>query len=862
MHRLTVALILSCLFFITNGSFCQSPKARLLDKVEIIRDRWGINHIYAQNEHDLFYAQGYCAAQDRLFQLEMWRRQATGTVAELLGPAEIKRDQGARLFRFRVANRAELDAELNHYHPRGAIIVRAFVEGINAYITEIRKTPEKLPFEFKVLKTEPGLWTPEIVISRHQGLLSNVRDELNNGRLVHLLGADKLRELQWFHPKMADAEPDLTLRVPGEQLMQPILELYDAFRLPLKFTSPPSPLSFTRRGGDAKGDLINSDKSPSHRGNFPNPSPPLLHKERGVGGEVEVEDWFDTEKTMVGSNNWIIDGRHSVSGYPMLANDPHRAQSAPSLRYWVHLHAPGGAASGGPSHGWNVVGAGEPTLPGVSIGHNDHGAWGLTIFETDNEDLYVYEINPKNPNQYKYGPTGRQGRWETMRVVRETIPVKGSEPVTVELKYTRHGPVTFEDAKNNRAYAVRAGWLERGCSPYLASLRMNQARNWTEFRQACTQSRIPGENMIWADRKGNIGWQAVGLSPIRPSSAGRAWTGLVPVPGDGRFEWGGYLPIEKLPHKVNPPEGFVVTANNNLTPADFPNRNRNAGAGVGWVWAGPSRAHRIEEVLTNGQRKTLTDFTRLQTDYLALPARRLVPLLEPLVAEDTQTEQASSLLRKWNFQLEPGSVAASIYVAWETQLRQTLYQAMVPESARPYLRSLPTKRVLDWLSSPIILVSGTNGQPARLMDRDSLLLTCLTRAVADLTKRLGPDPDEWQYGQRANKHITITHPLSALVSEEQRKRINLGPIPRGGYAETVNNTGNNLNQEHGASFRIVVDTEDWDRTLGINSPGQSGNPDSPHYRDLFELWGQNTYFPVYFSRDKVKAVAEGTQILK
>jgi penicillin G amidase len=818
MRRLTVALILSCLFFIINCSFCQSPKTRLIDKVEIIRDRWGINHIYAQNEHDLFYAQGYCAAQDRLFQLEMWRRQATGTVAELLGPAEIKRDQGARLFRFRVANRAALDAELNHYHPRGATIVRAFVEGINAYITKIKKTPEKLPFEFKVLKTEPGLWTPEIVISRHQGLLSNVRDELNNGRLVHLLGADKLRELQWFHPKTNDAEPDLTLRVPGEQLMQPILELYDAFRLPLKFK----------------------------------PEQDLLR-----ASATEVENWFDTEKTMVGSNNWIIDGRHSVSGYPMLANDPHRAQSTPSLRYWVHLHGAG----------WNVVGAGEPTLPGVSVGHNEHGAWGLTIFETDNEDLYVYEINPKNPNQYKYGPTGRQSRWETMRVIRETIPVKGSEPVTVELKYTRHGPVTFEDAKNGRAYAVRAGWLERGCSPYLASLRMNQARNWTEFRQACIQSRIPGENMIWADRKGNIGWQAVGLSPIRPTSAGRPWTGLVPIPGDGRFEWGGYLPIEKLPHKVNPPEGYVVTANNNLIepapadrsnrPTDFPNRSA-----IGWVWSGPSRAHRIEEVLTNGQRKTLTDFTRLQTDYLALPARRLVPLLEPLVAEDTPTEQASSLLRKWNFQLEPGSVAASIYVAWETQLRQALYQVMVPESAQPYLRSLPTKRVLDWLTSPVILVSGSQGQPTRLMDRDSLLLTCLTRAVTDLTKRLGPDLDEWQYGQRTNKHITLTHPLSALVSEEQRKRINLGPIPRGGYAETVNNTGNSLNQEHGASFRIVVDTEDWDRTLGINSPGQSGDPDNPHYRDLFELWGQNGYFPVYFSREKVKAVAETVQILK
>ena len=814
-------LIFSCLFFLSHQACSQKdsgpshggPSHTGLQKpVEVIRDRWGVNHIYAQNEHDLFYAQGYSAAQDRLFQLEMWRRQATGTVAELLGSQELMRDQGARLFRFQATGKAALDAELNHYHPHGAAIVRAFVAGINAYITEIKRTPEKLPFEFKILKTEPGLWTPDIVISRHQGLLSNVRDELDNGRLVHLIGADKLRQLRWFHPRsdaLAEnaAEPDLTLRVDGEQLMQPILDLYEAFRLPLTFDLPDGRL-----------------RAETH------PSPKA------------VAEWFDTEQQMVGSNNWVIDGRHSVSGYPMLANDPHRAQSAPSLRYWVHLHAPN----------WNVVGAGEPTLPGISVGHNEYGAWGLTIFETDNEDLYVYETNPKNPNQYKY-----RGRWETMRIINETISVKGADPVTVELKYTRHGPVTFEDTRNHRAYAVRAGWLERGCAPYLASLRMNQAQNWTQFRQACSFSRIPGENMIWAAKKGSIGWQAVGISPIRPSSPGKNWTGLVPMPGDGRFEWAGYLPVEKLPNKVNPPEGYVVTANNNLTPPGFPNRNA-----IGWVWAGPSRAHRIEEVLANGQRKTLQDFTRLQTDYLAIPARSLVPLLEPLVAEESNIEQASSYLRKWNYQLEPGSVAASIYVVWETALRQALYGVMVPKSARSYLLSLPTKRVLDWLALPIIVVPGQAGQPTHTLNRDSLLLTCLTRAVGDLTTRLGPDMNDWQYGQRANKHITLTHPLSALVSEEQRKRINLGPLPRGGYAETVNNTGNKLNQEHGASFRIVVDTEDWDKTLGINSPGQSGDPDSPHYRDLFELWGQNGYFPVYFSKEKVKAVAEKTTILK
>ncbi|AUD07474.1 penicillin acylase family protein [Spirosoma pollinicola] len=762
----------------------------LQQPVEIIRDRWGVNHIYAKNEHDLFFAQGYSAAQDRLFQLEIWRRQATGTVAELLGPQEVKRDIGTRLFRFKPnATPAEINKELLHYHPHGPQIVGAFVAGINAYITSILKTPEKLPFEFRVLDTKPGLWTPEVVISRHQGLMYNVREELNYGRLVKLIGADKLRELQWFHPKTKATEPDLTLHVNGDELFQPILELYEAFRLPLKF------------GGQA----VKADED-----------------------EASVNRSFDADKQYIGSNNWVISGAKSASGYPMLANDPHRSQSTPSLRYWVHLNAPN----------WNVVGAGEPTLPGVSIGHNDYGAWGLTIFETDNEDLYVYETNPANPNQYRYKGNGAAYHWETMKIRTETIPVKGWKPVTATLKYTRHGPVVFEDAQHHKAYAIRTGGLEIGSAPYLASLRMNQARNWAEFRQACLYSRVPGENMIWSDRTGTIGWQAVGLSPIRKN-----FTGLVPVPGDGRFEWSGFLPIDKLPSKLNPPEGYVATANNNLTAISYPYRNA-----VGWTWASPSRAHRIEEVLNDGTRKTLVDFMALQSDYLSIPARTLVPLLQNLASPKDRTEQALSYLRRWDYKLINTSVAASIYVAWEGQLKQAVYQEMVPKTAQPYFKSLPTKRVYDALLIPT---------PAR----DSLLLVCLDQAVAELTTRLGSDMDEWLYGQRKNKHITLTHPLSNLVDKAMRKKINLGPVARGGYAETVNATTNDLNQTAGASFRILVDTEDWDKTLGINTPGQSGDPESSHYGDLFPIWAENSYFPVFFTKDKIKTVAEGTTVL-
>jgi len=784
--------IFVCILGSTSIAVCQALKISVLKQpVEVYKDPWGISHIYAQNEHDLFVSQGYMAASDRLFQLEMWRRQATGTMAELLGENELKRDVGTRLFKFR----GNLTAELNHYHPRSKQIIEAFVAGINAYVAEARQNPNELPFEFKILNTLPDFWTPEIVISRHQGLLGNIYEEVSNARLVRLLGADKMRELSWFHPKASQDEPNLTLDkiLDNDVLFDHILEYYEAFRAPLRFQKS------------------NSD----------------------IGMIENFEDWYKEEKENVGSNNWIISGKMSESGYPMLANDPHRAQKAPSLRYWVHLNAPG----------WNVIGGGEPTLPGVSIGHNDFGAWGLTIFETDNEDLYVYETNPKNPNQYKY-----KGVWENLKIIADTIQIKSQAPHIVQLKYTRHGPVVFEDAQNKHVYAVRAGWQEVGCSPYLASLRMNQAKNWEEFRHACTFSRIPGENMIWADKNGHIGWQAVGLSPIR-----RNWSGLVPVPGDGRYEWEGYLPINLLPNAFDPSEGFVVTANNNLTPINFPNRNA-----IGWKWSNPVRAHRIEEVLKSGKKHNLESFAHLQNDYFSLTARTLIPLLNQVNVEDNSYTSYINNLRNWKtFELSPESTEATLYVAWENQLQEAVHALAVPENAKKYMRSITTKRLTDWLVTPPPFFG-----PNPVSARDSILVVCLKNAVETLKVRLGNDTSKWQYGQNKNKHITLTHALSDWVTDPTLKtKINLGPIPRGGYGETANATSNNLNQSHGASFRILVDTENWDRTLGINNPGQSGDPRSPHYSDLFDLWGQGGYFPVYFTKSKVIEVAEKKLVL-
>ncbi|MFZ5972380.1 MAG: penicillin acylase family protein [Bacteroidota bacterium] len=796
MQKLIVAFLLCA----TVSSGQNLKVAGLREPVEVIRDRYGVNHIYAKNEHDLFFAQGYCAAKDRLFQFELWRRQATGTLAEILGERELKRDIGARLFQFR----GNLRQEFNHYHPRGEEIITAFTNGINAYVREALADPKTLPIEFKLLGITPGLWLPEVVISRHQGLLGNIGEEIQLARQVALMGAEKVKELNVLEPGDPVLEMDGVIQ--KQRLFDDVTELYDAFRKPVVFTPQ---------------DLVaNANQNREE------------YQQLAAIDQKNYDAVMQHERESIGSNNWIVSGSLSQSGFPMLANDPHRALAAPSLRYMVHLNAPG----------WNVVGGGEPTIPGVSIGHNDFGAWGLTVFSIDSEDLYVYELNPANHRQYKY-----QQQWEDMKLIKDTIRVKGMPNVIVEHAYTRHGPVTFVDAQNHIAYALRCGWMEVGGAPYMASLRIDQAKTWEEFREACTFSHIPGENMIWTDRKGNIGWQTVGIAPIRKN-----WSGLVPVPGDGRYEWSGYLPIQSLPHVYNPRKGFWATANENLVPFDYEHRNA-----VGWSWASSFRADRVNEVLGAGKKHTLADMMRLQNDYLSIPARNLVPFLAAFKSNHTKTEIARQRLLNWNFVLDKNSIEAGIYVAWERQLLAQATQKFVPENARKYLRSVSLAKLLEWITTADARF-GLNAIEAR----NQFLLQSLELAVADLEKKLGGDMKKWQYGQAAYHHVLIKHPLSNAVNTSTRQKLEAGPLPRGGNGSTPGVTSNTDNQTHGATFRMVADTKDWDLTMFTNAPGQSGNPDSPYYKNLFEWWANDQHFPVYFSRNKIELVAAEKTVLQ
>ena len=772
----------------------------LREPVEILTDRWGIAHIYAQNQPDLFFAQGYNAARDRLFQLEIWRRRVTGTMAELQGPKALERDIGARLLRFR----GDLDQECQYYHPDGKEIITAFVRGMNAYIRQTQEQPELLPLEFGLLGITPEAWTPDIVLARLGGIFLNLETEVLIAQALQTMQPETIRTMLHLHP----GTPDLTVpegldvaTIPGD-----VLKYYQAAREAVVF-APEDVVDPQHRATETPGATTQA-------------AAPTL-----TGKSVPRDE---------GSNNWVVDGSKTLSRQPLMVNDPHRSIAAPSLRYWVHLVAPG----------WNVIGGGEPHLPGVSIGHNEQGAWGLTIFPTDSEDLYVYKTNPENAQQYWY-----RGEWEDMRVLHETIPVKGQDAVTVALKYTRHGPILAEDPERQLAFGLRAAWLDIGGVPYLASLRMDQATTWQEFRAACAYSRAPSENMVWADRQGNIGWQAVGVVPLRPN-----WNGLVPVPGDGRFEWDGYLPIRELPHSLNPPAGFIATANQENLPPNYPYP-------ISYYWLEPYRFARIEEVLAAGKNLTAREMMQLQSDEYSIPARLLLPFLHALdedwASADPLVRAAVTTLRAWDFVLDKDSVAAGVYAAWQRQLWEQFRNTHVPDALREAFAS----PVLTPLINSLLAPDGSYG-PDPLAGRDRFIRESFEAAVRSLATRFGPDMNNWTYGQTAYHHIVIKHMLSDAVNAELRVQLDVGPIPRGGDSFTVNNTGSEDMQTVGASFRLIADPSNWDRSLGINTPGQAGDPAQAHYRDLSDLWAEGQYFPVLYSRDKIVAVTEHTTLLQ
>jgi penicillin amidase len=779
----------------------------LRQPVAIVRDNAGISHIYAKNTPDLFFAQGYSAARDRLWQLDLWRRQGEGKMAEQFGPRFVEQDRAARMFLYR----GDLAAEYASYHPEARQILQSFADGINAYIRQVQADPAKLPIEFKLTGTQPGQWSAQSSLIRIYGITRNVKEEVKLAREIAAVGVTKTESLNVF-------EPPAKLKVPAginvKLISNAILADYMLARDGQKFKAedfPKSPLAMADRIklagslSDARMDLADN------------------------GGDPYAPRYE--------SNNWTVSGSRTASGKPLLSNDPHRTISMPSLRYMVHLNAPG----------WNVIGAGEPALPGVSLGHNDRVAFGLTIFAFgDEEDLYVYDTRPGSPDEYRY-----RGKWEQMKTVDETIGVRGAQSRVEPIKFTRHGPVIYEDAAAHKAYAVRAAYLEfPGTASYLASLRLDQAQDWASFAAGMAHHYTPGENMVYADVDGNIGWFGGALAPVRPRAD---WSGMLPVPGDGRYEWRGLIEGNALPSVRNPQAGFFATANAFYLPSGY----RYAGVSAR-TWAEPFRKERIDEVLSKGHGLTREDMEHLQYDEHSLPARYMVSLTPALKTDDPRLGDAVQRLRQWDAVIAKESSAATIYEYWMPEVVQRVTDLSIPPDARKIFGKLEVRQVLARLQHP----DKSFGRDP-VAARDALLLDALGAGMEKLRARLGNNPDDWQWGKL--HHIKFDHQLAAFMPEAERQKLATPSYPLGGDNDTVHRgtyRSSDFRQISGASYREVIDLSDWDRSRVQNTPGQSSDPASPFYRNLLQGWAEGVYSPMAFSRAAVQKVQHDTLVLE
>ncbi|GLZ48402.1 peptidase S45 [Actinomycetospora sp. NBRC 106375] len=722
--------------------------AGLEHSVEVIVDRWGVPHVYAGSAHDAFLAQGFQAARDRLFQIDLWRRRGLGRLAEVFGPEHLDQDRARRL----LLHRGGLDREWAAYPDTTREIVGAFVDGVNAYVDWALVDPgERLPPEFAALGHTPARWRPEDVVRiRTHGLFYNVEQELARALTVRDLGvaAEELRAVRG---------PDGPLVVPDpavlEHLGEHVLDVY-------------------RRA-------------------------------------FEPVD-------LAGSNNWVVAGHRTATGRPVLANDPHRAITVPSLRYLAHLEAPG----------LSVIGAGEPALPGISIGHNGRVAFGLTIWPIDHEDLLVYALHPTDDGRY-----GVDGGWADLEVVEEDAGVAGAVHT---LAFTRDGPVLHVDTEARVLVALRAAWLEPGMAPYLASLAHQDAADVHAFRAALAGWGAPGVNQVFADVHGSIGVQACGRVPRRAG-----WDGALPVPGDGRFPWAGVVPLDELPGEIDPAAGALTTSNQDTGDA--------SGATVDWYSS--ARHERLAAWLAEDTAVDVAASLRWQTDELNAHGRALLDRLAGLEVPGPWWAE----LQAWDGVEDAGSRAALLFQVWMRRHWRPWLAARCLEhlghdpaavgrlarddalfsDLRPDLRML---EVVD---------------PATLADG---VAATLRAALTEIEGLLGADPASWSWG--ALHRTELRHPVLPDAS--------LPPVPRSGSGDTVGLAGHDatFNAVMGSSFRMALDVGDWDRSRVLNAPGQSGDPRSPHYADLLDRWAAGDAFPLVYTRAAVEEAAEHRLILR
>ena len=744
--------------------------------VDIYTDTYGVPHIIAQNEEDLFYAAGYYAARDRLFQMSVVNYSVRGELSYAFGDELIKSDVYLRTWRIHDTAK-KLVGELNK---ETVDLIGAFCAGINYRIKEVHND---LPIEFKITGMKPPVWSPAIVTGYSRMMAremsSSWKPEIVFGAIENYFGKDKLSEIYPFysddHPTIADKNKNIEKEV---------------------FSS-----------------IMNQ--------------------------ELIIEKFLGYNSSASGSNNWVISGTRTKSGKPLLANDPHLGFTQPPR--WYEMHLKGGR--------FNVSGLCLAGIPMPIIGQNEHIAWGFTNSMVDDMDFFIETINPKNNNQYLY-----DGKWLDMKIINESIKLKNGRDTTIIIRLTHHGPIItdvhnlLKGENNSMSMAWTGNWLTKEID---GLFDLAKSKNWSDFSRAVQKFGVPGQNIVYADVQGNIGWRPAVFIPIRKEGSS-----LIPRPGDDpSYDWSGRVPYKKMPFLLNPKKGFIATANNKTIDESFPYY-------ISGLWADPSRAQQIVARLDTMEETTVDEMKSIQLDYTSLFAKEITPhLLSIKTGNETgKLKEAMDLLEKWDFVESSNSKAALIFHSVLRQVVISIFADELELLGDKYLDAFTSMKYLHNRSLRKILVDGNSSWIDDIRTRnkiesiEEILKTSFSNGVKDIEKVVGHNINNWEWG-RAH-YLTHNHKLGSKKILDWIFGFNVGPYLSGGSDKTPNagsySFSNPYAQTAGASMRRIVDFSNLNETQQIIPTGQSGLYNSKHYDDQAELYHSGGYRTTWFNETYIK----------
>lgn len=802
LFGLTLVALMAFVVYTVGRPFPQTQGtvrlAGLRGAVEIRRDEYGVPHIYADSAHDLFLAQGYVHAQDRFFQMDFWRHQTSGRLSEWFGDGLVSTDTFLRTLGWaRVA-----EQEYAALDPAHRALLEAYAQGVNAYITS--RAPADLGLEYSILAalgadTTPEPWTPAHSLAWGKAMAwdlgGNMDEEIFRAELIQLIGAEKAAQYTG-------------LDYPADH--------------PIILPNPPlGALNWTQTRHN------------------------LTAARAYLGGYFEG----------IGSNNWVIAGTRTTTGQPILADDMHLSIQMPAIWYLVGLHC----RQITPACPYNVAGYSFAGVPGVVVGQTDRLAWGFTNVGPDVQDLYIEKVN-LTANTYEFN-----GEQLPLTVVTETIRVRGGDIHTVTVRATRHGPLidaaygvttTIDGYTLGEGYALALRWTAlEPLNVVRAILEMNQARNFTEFRNALRNFDAPSQNVVYADVDGNIGYQVPGRIPIR-----RQGQGSFPVPGwTDAYDWIGYIPFDDLPYAYNPPQGYIATANNAVVDESFPYF-------IGRDWDPGYRAERIVEMIEARPKIAPADVAQMHGDNKNLGALDILPPLLELTFNDPALQRAQAALRGWDLQMHMDSRPAAIYAAFLRALLARATHDDLPAGYRPsggsgswlFLRSIISNPASPWWDDQTT--------PA-VESREDIYRAALAAAYADLTERLGADDSRWTWGD-LHTAMFRNQSLGRSGVVPVEALFNRGPFRASGGPGIVNATGYNFNRANPyeltslPSMRMIVDLSNLNATQFINTTGQSGHAFHPNYVDMADKWRNIEYLTLWFNRADVERATAATLILQ